>query len=143
MYLWRATDEQGQVLDTLMQARRDTSAAERFFRRPLDGVGPAPERIVTDKLASYAAAKARIPDLKMAKHVHVRAAARLNNRSSARTRRRACESGGCDASSLPLLPSGSSPFSAESATTSNSSAISSQLFSIGSFSGYVSEPGEN
>jgi len=80
VYLWRAVDEHGQVLDILVQARRDAAAAERFFRRLLDRVGDAPERIVTDKLASYAAARERIPELESVKHVCVRAAARLNNR---------------------------------------------------------------
>jgi putative transposase len=44
-------------------------------------VDDVPERIVTDKLASYAVAKQRIPALDTAKHIHVRAAARLNNRA--------------------------------------------------------------
>ena len=79
VYLWRAIDEQGQVLDILVQARRDANAAERFFHRLLDRVGQAPEQIVTDKLASYAAAKERIPALGATKHVYMRAAARLNN----------------------------------------------------------------
>jgi putative transposase len=81
VFLWRAVDERGQVLDILVQQRRDAASAERFFRRVLDQVRDAPERIVTDKLASYAVAKARIPGLHTAKHIHVRAAARLNNRA--------------------------------------------------------------
>lgn len=80
VYLWRAIDEQGQVLDILVQARRDAAAAERFFRRLLGQVEEAPEQIVTDKLASYAVAKQRIPALEAVKHIYVRAAARLNNR---------------------------------------------------------------
>ncbi len=80
VYLWRAIDEHGQVLDILVQERRDAHAAERFFRRLLIHTGGAPERIVTDKLASYAAAKHRVAELEAAKHVCVRAAARLNNR---------------------------------------------------------------
>ena len=80
VYLWRAIDENGQVLDILVQPQRDADAAERFFRRLLDGVGRPPEEMVTDKLASYAAAKQRIAALEAAKHVYVRAAARLNNR---------------------------------------------------------------
>lgn len=79
VYLWRAIDEQGQVIDILVQARRDASAAERFFHRLLDRVDQPRERIVTDKFASYAVAKAQIPALETAKHVYVRAAARLNN----------------------------------------------------------------
>jgi putative transposase len=80
VYLWRAVDEHGQVLDILVQERRNAAAAERFFRRRLAPVNDTPERIVTDKLASYAAAKQRIPGLNAVKHVYVRATARLNNR---------------------------------------------------------------
>ena len=80
VYLWRAIDEHGQVLDILVQERRNAEAAERFFRRLLGQVEEPPEQIVTDKLASYAVAKRRIPALDTVKHVHVRAAARLNNR---------------------------------------------------------------
>jgi transposase-like protein len=69
------------VLDILVQERRNADAAERFFRRLLDRVGEAPERIVTDTLASYAVAKQQIPALGAVRHVHVRAAARLNNRA--------------------------------------------------------------
>ena len=80
VYLWRAVDEHGQVLDILVQEYRNADAAERFFRRLLHRVGNAPECIITDKLARYVVAKQRIPALDTAKHVHVRAAARLNNR---------------------------------------------------------------
>ena len=80
VYLWRAIDECGQVLDILVQERRNAEAAERFFRRLLGRVGDMPERIVTDKLASYAVAEEGIPALQSVKHVHVRAATRLNNR---------------------------------------------------------------
>jgi putative transposase len=93
-YLWRAIDEHGQVLDILVQERRNAGAVERFFRRLLSGTGgAAPERIITDKLASYAVAQRRIPALDTVKHVHVRAAARLNNRveqSHQPTRLREC-----------------------------------------------------
>jgi transposase-like protein len=59
VYLWRAVDEQGQVLDILVQERRNVDAAERFFRRLLHQGGNAPERIVTDHLPSYADTRAR------------------------------------------------------------------------------------
>ena len=81
VYLWRAVDEHGQVLDILVQERRDTAAAERFFHRLLNQVGDAPEQIVTDKLASYAAAKERIPALSRTEHLKVRSKGRLNNRA--------------------------------------------------------------
>ncbi|WP_406351287.1 IS6 family transposase [Streptomyces sp. NBC_01635] len=55
-YLWRAVDQDGMVLDILMQSRRDTAAAKRFFRRLLTKTGEVPWVIVTDKLCSYGAA---------------------------------------------------------------------------------------
>ncbi len=56
-YLWRAVDQDGDVIDILLQLRRDRRAAERFFRKLLKGQGREPRRLVTDKLRSYAAAK--------------------------------------------------------------------------------------
>ena len=55
-YLWRAIDQDGDVIDILMQPRRDRRAAERFFRRLLRGQGREPLRIITDRLRSYSAA---------------------------------------------------------------------------------------
>lgn len=80
VYLWRAVDEHGQVLDVLVQERRDTGAAVRFFHRLLGHAGGPPDQIVTDSLASYGAAKARVPEFADVAHLRVRAAARLNNR---------------------------------------------------------------
>jgi putative transposase len=59
-YLWRAVDQDGDVIDILVQPRRDQRAAERFFRRLLRGQGKEPFRIITDKLRSYSAAMRRI-----------------------------------------------------------------------------------
>ena len=56
MYLWRAVDDEGEVLDVLVQKRRNKSAALKLLRRLLKNQGVAPETIVTDKLASYGAA---------------------------------------------------------------------------------------
>ncbi len=56
-YLWRAVDHDGDVLDILVQKRKDTKAANRFFRKLLKGQGEVPSDITTDKLGSYAAAK--------------------------------------------------------------------------------------
>ena len=56
-YLWRAVDQDGDVIDILVQSRKDKDAAKRFFRRLLKGQGGSPNRIVTDKLGSYGAAK--------------------------------------------------------------------------------------
>ena len=55
-YLWRAVDQDGDVIDILVQSRRNRCAAERFFIKLLKGQGKVPFRIVTDKLKSYGAA---------------------------------------------------------------------------------------
>ncbi len=55
-YLWRAVDQDGDVIDILVQPRRDRRAAERFFRKLLKGQGAEPVLLVTDKLRSYGAA---------------------------------------------------------------------------------------
>ncbi|MFJ9012728.1 IS6 family transposase [Streptomyces canus] len=55
-YLWRAVDQDGNVLDVLVQSRRDKAAARRFFRRLLKKTRRAPRVIVTDELRSYGAA---------------------------------------------------------------------------------------
>ena len=52
-YLWRAIDQDGEVVDVFLQARRDGAAAKRFFRRLLRSHGGEPRKIVTDKLRSY------------------------------------------------------------------------------------------
>ncbi|MEV0696077.1 IS6 family transposase [Streptomyces sp. NPDC050388] len=59
-YLWRAVDADGNVLDILVQSRRDEAADRRFFRRPLKGIGAVPRVIITDKLRSYGAAHLRV-----------------------------------------------------------------------------------
>ena len=51
--LWRAVDQDGDVLDILVQRRRNRVAAERFFRKVLAGQGAEPRRAVTDGLRSY------------------------------------------------------------------------------------------
>jgi putative transposase len=56
-YLWRAVDEDGDVIDILLQSRRDRRAAARFFRKLLKSQGCVPRRLVTDKLRSYPAAR--------------------------------------------------------------------------------------
>src|ERR1019366_8485740 len=59
-YLWRAVDQDGDVIDILVQPRRDQRAAERFLRRLVRGQGKAPFRMITDKLKSYGAARRTI-----------------------------------------------------------------------------------
>jgi putative transposase len=49
-YLWRAVDQDGDVIDILIQPTRDQCAAERFFRKLLKGQGRAPRRLITDEL---------------------------------------------------------------------------------------------
>ena len=56
MYLWRAVDHEGEVLDMLVQRRRDTRAALRLMRKLLRKQGLAPKLLVTDKLRSYGSA---------------------------------------------------------------------------------------
>ena len=55
-YLWRAVDEDGDVIDILVQSRRNRRAAIRFFRKLLKSQGCVPRRLITDKLRSYPAA---------------------------------------------------------------------------------------
>lgn len=56
MYLWRAVDDEGEVLDVLVQKRRNKDAALNLLRKLLRNQGVHPETITTDKLASYRAA---------------------------------------------------------------------------------------
>ena len=55
-YLWRAVDQDGEVVDVFLQVRRDGTAAKRFFKRLLKSHGGEPRKIVTDKLRSYGVA---------------------------------------------------------------------------------------
>ena len=55
-YLWRAVDQDGEVVDVFLQARRDGSAAKLFFKRLIKSNGGDPRKIVTDKLRSYGVA---------------------------------------------------------------------------------------
>src|SRR6202166_2132986 len=59
-YLWRAVDQNGVVLDILVQARRAGNAAKRFFRRLLKGLQYVPWVAVTDKLRSYGVARRQL-----------------------------------------------------------------------------------
>ena len=56
MYLWRAVDHEGEILDVLVQRRRDKRAALRLMRKLLRKQGFAPKLLVTDKLGSYGSA---------------------------------------------------------------------------------------
>ncbi len=59
-YLWRAVDQDGNVLDILGTSRRDAKAITRFFRKLLTGSRSVPRVLVTDKLASYGVAHRRL-----------------------------------------------------------------------------------
>jgi putative transposase len=75
-YLWRAVDQTGNVLDILVQSRRNKAAAKKFFRKLLKGCQYVPRVLITDKLGSYEAAKKEVmPSVEHRKHK------RLNNRA--------------------------------------------------------------
>jgi transposase-like protein len=59
-WLWRAVDDEGEVLDLLVQRGRDKAAAVKLMRKLLKKQGFAPDVLVTDKLRSYGAAKSEI-----------------------------------------------------------------------------------
>ena len=60
LYLWRAVDSEGEVLDLLVQPKRDTTAALRLMRKLLKKQGYAPDELVTDQLDSYGAARRKL-----------------------------------------------------------------------------------
>jgi transposase-like protein len=76
MYLWRAVDDEGEVLDVVVQRRRDTEAATKLLKRLLHNQPVEPESITTDGLASYGAAL----DLLKLRHIHRPGRLRENNR---------------------------------------------------------------
>jgi putative transposase len=68
-WLWRAVDQDGYVLDEIVQDRRDTKAAKRLLKRLLRKQGGPPRRVITDKLGSYAAAQRQVmPDVEHRSH---------------------------------------------------------------------------
>jgi putative transposase len=75
-YLWRVVDQEGNVLDILVQSRRNKQAAKKFFRKLLKGLQYVPRVVITDKLKSYGAAKREIlPGVEHRQHRY------LNNRA--------------------------------------------------------------
>ncbi len=93
-YLWRAVDQDGEVVDVYLQAKRDGAAAKRFFRRLIKSQQGEPRKIVTDKLRSYGVAHREV--IPEAIHVTDQYA---NNRQSNRMRRPGYENGACGGSS--------------------------------------------
>jgi putative transposase len=75
-YLWRAVDQEGNVLDILVQHQRNKKAAKKFFRKLLKGLRYVPRVLITDKLGSYGAAKREVlPSVEHRQHRY------LNNRA--------------------------------------------------------------
>jgi putative transposase len=75
-YLWRAVDQEGYVLDEIVQIRRNTRAAKRFLDRLLRKQGCPPKRMITDKLGSYGPARRKVmPNVNHRQHKG------LNNRA--------------------------------------------------------------
>jgi putative transposase len=108
-HLWRAVDQDGHILDILVQRRRDKKAAKTFFRKLLKGLTYVPRVIITDQLNSYGAAKREsLPGVEHRQHRY------LNNRAENLTNRLASGNGGCrglnprgtrSAFSPPMVPS--------------------------------------
>src|SRR4051812_12712141 len=76
MYLWRAVDAEGEVLDVLVQSKRDKRAAQKLMRKLLKKQGMAPDAWVTDKYPAYAAA---LRELNLSRAAHIQRK-RANNR---------------------------------------------------------------
>jgi putative transposase len=95
-------DQDGDVIDILIQPRRDQQAAERFFRRLLCGQGKEPFRITTDKLRSSSAAMRTI--LSDVAHNTERYA---NDRAELSHQQLAKGNGKCAGSNLVVRPNGS------------------------------------
>jgi putative transposase len=100
-YAWRAVDQHGTVLKVLVQRHRDKKAAQKFFRKLLKDWQYVPRVIITDKLASYEAAKREIlPGVEQRQHKG------LNNRARTHTSLPGNGSGPCEGSNRQAKPSG-------------------------------------
>ena len=116
-WLWRAVDDEGEVLDLLVQRRRDKAAAMKLMRRLLKKQGFAPDVLVTDRLRSYRAARSE-----MGLSALHEQGLRRNNR--AENSRHDGASTRCSVSNRLDQPSDSCLFKPPSTTHSTSSAIS-------------------
>src|ERR671916_3287954 len=93
-WLWRAVDQDGLVLDVLVQSRRDQRAAKRLLRKLLRRQGQPPRVMVTDKLASYSAAKGEVmPSVEHRRHKGLVWGHRCQGSSSAAAFLRVCWAG--------------------------------------------------
>jgi transposase-like protein len=119
LWLWRAVDDEGEVLDLLVQRRRDKASAVKLMRKLLKKQGFAPEVLVTDKLGSYGAAKSEL-GLSARHDQGLRANNRAEN-SHQPTRRRERK---MQRFKSPRSAHASCPFTPPSKTLSTSSAIS-------------------
>jgi putative transposase len=82
--LWRAVDQDGYILDEIVQKRRDTKAARRLLTRLLKKQGCPPRRMITDKLRSYAAARRQVmPAIEHRSHSTTGPRIRMSLRESA------------------------------------------------------------
>jgi len=122
-YLWRAVDEDGDVLDILVQSRRNKRAAKRFFRKLLERQGREPRRLITDKLRSYSAAHRTV----MPSVVHSTGSMKIIARKS-RINRPARGNARCAGSSLLPICSVLHRCTASSRISSESADICSALF---------------
>src|SRR5438270_2044496 len=122
VYLWRAVDAEGEVLDVLVQSKRNKHAALKLMRKLLRKYAVVPERLVTDDLRSYRAATV---DLGI-DHLHDRGRWKNNRAENSHqpTRRRSAR---CNASRAQAQPRSSSQPTPPRTTLSTSNAISHQL----------------
>ena len=100
-YLWRVVDQDGEVVDVYLQAKRD-GAAKRLFKRLLRNHGGKPRKIVTDKLRSYGVAHRKLIPKQSTVSNNMRTIGQSN-----RMRRPGSGSGACGSSSQPDRPSDS------------------------------------
>jgi putative transposase len=88
-YLWRAVDQDGHVLDILVQSRRDKKAAKKFFRKLLKGLTYVPRVIITDQLKSYGAAmREMLPSVEHRQHRYLNNRAENSHQSTRQRERR-------------------------------------------------------
>jgi putative transposase len=88
-YLWRAVDQDGHILDILVQRRRNKKAAKKFFRKLLKGLTYGPRVLITDKLKSYGAAKQEIlPGVEHRQHRYLNNRAENSHQSTRQRERR-------------------------------------------------------
>ena len=121
VYLWRAVDAEGEVLDVLVQSKRNKHAALKLMRKLLRKYAFVPERLVTDDLRSYSAAVHVLG----IEHCHERGRWK-NNRAEIRINQRGGGSARCGGSRVRVQPRNSCQRMPPSTTPSTSNVISPQ-----------------